>query len=49
MNKNLSCGLHCIKINKIGVKIGKDEILKDINMHIHCGQLTVIIGQNGAR
>ena len=43
-----ACGLHCTKINNIGVKIGKDEILKDVNIHIHCGELTVIIGRNGA-
>lgn len=48
MEKNLSCGFHCIKLNNIGVKIGQDEILKDINIHIHCGELTVIIGENGA-
>lgn len=48
MEKNLSCGLHCIKLSNIGVKIGKEEILKNINIHIHCGQLTVIIGENGA-
>lgn len=49
MEKSKSCGFHCIKVNNIGVKIGKEEILKDINIHIHCGQLTVIIGRNGAR
>lgn len=43
-----ACGLHCTKINHIGVKFGKDVILKDINIHIHCGELTVIIGRNGA-
>ena len=43
-----ACGLHCTKINNIGVKIGKDVILKDVNIHIHCGELTVIIGRNGA-
>lgn len=48
MEENLSCGFHCIKIHNIGVKIGKEEILKDINIHIHCGELTVIIGRNGA-
>lgn len=48
MGKSVSCGLHCIKVNNISVKMGKDEILKDVNIHIHCGQLTVIIGKNGA-
>lgn len=48
MEKNISCGFHCIKATNIGVKMGRDEILKDINIHIHCGELTVIIGENGA-
>ena len=43
-----ACGLHCTKINNIGVKIGNDVILKDVSIHIHCGELTVIIGRNGA-
>ena len=43
-----ACGLHCTKINNISVKIVKDVILKDVNIHIHCGELTVIIGRNGA-
>lgn len=43
-----ACGLHCTKINNISVKFGNDEILKDVNIHIHCGELTVIIGRNGA-
>ena len=42
------CGFHCTKINNISVTIGKQEILKDVNIHIHCGELTVIIGRNGA-
>lgn len=43
-----ACGLHCTKINHISVKFGKEVILKDVNIHVHCGQLTVIIGRNGA-
>ena len=48
MEKENVCGLHCTKINNINVTIGKQEILKNINIHIHCGELTVIIGKNGA-
>lgn len=48
MGKEIACGFHCIKANNIGVKIGQDEILKDVNLHIHCKELTVIIGRNGA-
>lgn len=43
-----ACGLHCIRMNNIGVKIGKTTIIENINLHIHCGKLTVIIGRNGA-
>ena len=42
------CGLHCIKINHLGVELEGQVILEDINMHIHCGKLNVIIGKNGA-
>lgn len=48
INHQKPCGFHCIKMNNIGVTIGKTEILKNINLHIHCGKLTVIIGENGA-
>lgn len=42
------CGLHCIKVNHLGVKMGEQVILEDVNLHIHCGTLTAIIGKNGA-
>ncbi len=42
------CGLHCIRINDIGVTIGDQVILKDISLHIHCGTLAAVIGKNGA-
>ena len=45
MKKNKPCGFHCIKANNISVKIGKDVILENVNIHIHCGELTVIIGK----
>ena len=42
------CGLCCTKIENFGVTLGNNVILKDINLHIHCGELTAIIGPNGA-
>ena len=48
MEKSSACGFHCIKMQNIGVKFGQDEILKDVSIHIHCGELTVLIGKNGA-
>jgi ABC-type Mn2+/Zn2+ transport system ATPase subunit len=43
-----ACGLHCIKMNHITVRDGSKAIIEDINLHIHCGKITVIIGKNGA-
>lgn len=42
------CGLCCTKITNFGVSRGGTEILRDVNLHIHCGDLTAIIGPNGA-
>lgn len=43
-----SCGLHCLKISDIGVQTDGKILLQDISLHVHCGQLTAIIGRNGA-
>lgn len=48
MDEKKACGLHGTKINNISVKFGNDVILKNVSIHIHCGELTVIIGRNGA-
>ncbi len=32
----------------MSVKIGTDCILKDVNLHVHCGQRLIIAGPNGA-
>ncbi len=42
------CGLHCIKLVDFGVNFGEEVIFKNLNLHLHCGTLTVVIGQNGA-
>ncbi len=38
----------CTRIENLKVKIGKDTILEDINLHLHCGELTAVVGKNGA-
>lgn len=43
-----ACGFCCTKIQKLNVKIGGHAILRDINLHLHCGEMTVLIGPNGA-
>ena len=46
---NIKCNnLCCTKIENFSVKLGNNQILKDVNLHIHCGELTSIIGPNGA-
>lgn len=46
---SVCCGLHCIKIKNFRVTTGEGStILENINFHIHCGQLTAVIGKNGA-
>lgn len=47
-NNSSACGLHCIQVKNISVRDGATTIIEDINLHIHCGKLTVIIGRNGA-
>ncbi len=42
------CGFHCIKIQNLGVTFGDETVLRDVNLHVHCGTLTTIIGRNGA-
>lgn len=46
--KTKACGLHCIKVKDFSVRAGTTVLLEHINLHIHCGKLTVIIGRNGA-
>lgn len=48
-NKNKSCNnFCCTKIENFSVTLGNNTILKDVNLHIHCGELTSLIGPNGA-
>lgn len=42
------CALCRIELNGVGVSIGGDQLLKDVDLHIHCGQLTALVGPNGA-
>ena len=38
----------CLKVKNMSVRIGSDVILRDVNLHVHCGQLVALIGPNGA-
>ena len=38
----------CLRLNNVSVRIGGDSILKDVTMHVHCGEMVALIGPNGA-
>ena len=38
----------CLRIQNLSVHIGSDSILKDVNLHVHCGEMVALIGPNGA-
>ena len=38
----------CLRVENLSVKIGADSILKDVNLHVHCGEMVALIGPNGA-
>ena len=44
-----SCGhACCLRVENLSVQIGFDQILKDVNLHVHCGEMVALIGPNGA-
>ena len=44
-----ACGHSCcLRVENLSVRIGSDQILKDVNLHVHCGELVALIGPNGA-
>ena len=38
----------CLRIQNLHVKKGSQNILSNINLHVHCGELVALIGPNGA-
>ena len=43
-----TCKLCRIEVDKLTVSFGAQTPLKDVSLHIHCGELTALIGTNGA-
>lgn len=41
------CGLCRIELDHVSVRLDNETLLKEVNLHVHCGQLTVLIGPNG--
>ena len=38
----------CLRVQNVSVTIGQDKVLKNVNLHVHCGQMMALIGPNGA-
>lgn len=38
----------CLKVTDLSVRIGDAQILKHVDLHLHCGQMAALIGPNGA-
>ena len=38
----------CLRVQNLSVKIGNQQILSDVDLHAHCGELIALIGPNGA-
>ncbi|MFZ4482872.1 MAG: metal ABC transporter ATP-binding protein [Chthoniobacterales bacterium] len=42
------CGACCTTLRNVGVRFHHTTVLEGINLHLHCGELTAVIGENGA-
>jgi zinc transport system ATP-binding protein len=42
------CGECCTKLQGLGVSIRGRRVLDGVDLHLHCGELTAVIGENGA-
>lgn len=46
---NKSCSSACcLRLQNVSIAIGSQHIVKDVSMHVHCGELVALIGPNGA-
>ena len=44
-HKDRAC---CTRLTDVGVRLGSHVALEQVNLHVHCGELTAIIGPNGS-
>ena len=48
LRRSLACGGCCTRLVNFGVTLNGTVVLEAINLHVHCGELTVLLGPNGA-
>lgn len=41
-------GLCCLELKDVGVTLGDQELLHNVSLHLHCGEIVALIGPNGA-
>lgn len=41
-------GICCLNVQNLSVKLEEDTILRNLNFHLHCGEMVALIGPNGA-
>jgi zinc transport system ATP-binding protein len=41
-------GTCCLNVQNLNVTLEEDDILRNINFHLHCGEMVALIGPNGA-
>lgn len=41
-------GACCLRCTGLGVAVGERVLLHDVDLHLHCGEMTALIGPNGA-
>ena len=46
--EDTKCKFCCTKVDKLTVKIENNKILDNISLHLHCGEITMLVGKNGA-
>jgi zinc transport system ATP-binding protein len=42
------CGECCTTLRGVGVRYNGKAVLENVDLHLHCGELTAVIGENGA-
>lgn len=42
------CGLRCVSLENVSVRRGSRTLIDNVNLQLHCGRITAVIGANGA-
>ena len=46
--ERINCNHCCTKVDKLSVKIEDNLILDNVSLHLHCNEVTMLVGKNGA-